>query len=94
MIKKIIHLGTLLTIKESYLFSKNIYGLGVHPAKTLGSLSREKDRSQQLLMLAIPVGLLGVGILLQGWGAKLILGISAITAAYLLFWWTKVWSKR
>ncbi|MFH0942686.1 MAG: hypothetical protein V1810_00785 [Candidatus Beckwithbacteria bacterium] len=94
MIKKIIRLGTLLTIKESYLFSKNIYGLGVHPLKTLGSLSREKDRSQQLLILAIPVFGLAAGMVMFGWWAKFFYLLTAVSAAYLLFYWTRIWSRR
>jgi len=76
-------LGLLLTIKESYLLAKNTYGLRVHPFKTLKSLSREKDRSQQLLILGWPVYVLvfGAGFIwlgrrllasgaAWGWGAR------------------------
>jgi len=76
-------LGLLLTIKESYLLAKNTYGLRVHPFKTLKSLSREKDRSQQLLILGWPMYVLalGAGVVWLGrrllatseawvWGAK------------------------
>src|SRR3972149_2718130 len=75
MLKKIIKLGALLGIKESWLLAKNSYGLGVHPFKTLRSLSREKDRSQQLLILGWPayVLVLGAGLV---WLGRRILGTS------------------
>jgi hypothetical protein len=83
MIKKIIRLGALLSIKESYLLLKNTYGLSIHPFKTLRSLAREKDRSQELLILGLPVYVLAMGVVVVwlgrktlgtslewGWGAK------------------------
>ncbi|MCG2691988.1 hypothetical protein L6272_04140 [Microgenomates group bacterium] len=103
MLKKIIRLGTLLTIKESYLLAKNTYGLGVHPFKTLKSLSREKDRSQELLIsgwpmyvLALGAGVVWVGRRLLatsetwGWGAKgaTVLFLGlSLAAAIYLFFW-------
>lgn len=103
MIKKIIRLGTLLTIKESYLLVKNTFGLGVHPYKTLKSLAREKDRSQQLLLLGLPVYVLagGAGLVwlgrrllatseAWGWGAKGTTGLFlglSLAAATYLFFW-------
>lgn len=103
MLKKIIRLGTLLSIKESYLLAKNTYGLGVHPFKTLKSLSREKDRSQQLLLLGLPVYVLagGTGLVwlgrrllatseTWGWGAKGATGLFlglSLGAAIYLFFW-------
>ncbi len=54
-VKKIAKLGLLLSIKESYLFVRNSLGLVWHPFKTLAVMSREKDRSQQLLILGWPV---------------------------------------
>ena len=44
------------------MFSKNSLGLVLHPFKTLRGLEREKDRSQQLLVLGWPVYVLGVGL--------------------------------
>ena len=50
----ILKLGLLILIKDSWLWLKNSYGLGVHPYKTLKELAQEKDRSQQLLLLFWP----------------------------------------
>lgn len=61
--KKISKVGLLLSVKESYLFSKNSLGLVLHPFKTLRSLQREKDRSQQLLIVGWPVYVWMVGLL-------------------------------
>ncbi len=44
----------LLTIKESYLFSRNLFGLIFHPFKTLKEIILEKDRSQELLIFGLP----------------------------------------
>lgn len=65
IIRKIGKFSLLLSIKESYLFLRNTLGLTVHPYKTLRELKREKDRSQQLLVIGWPgyvlmLGLLGV----------------------------------
>lgn len=54
-VKKIAKLGLLLLLKDSYLFVRNSLGLVWHPFKTLAVLSREKDRSQQLLILGWPM---------------------------------------
>ena len=83
-LKNLGKIGILLAIKESYLLSKNVLGLGVHPVKTLRSIGREKDRSQQLLILGLPVYVLGLGLVVVwmgrrllgttigwGWGAKI-----------------------
>ena len=45
------------------MFLKNSLGLALHPFKTLRGLKREKDRSQQLLVLGWPVYVLMVGLL-------------------------------
>jgi len=74
-LKKIGKLGILLTIKESYLLSKNILGLGIHPIKTLRSVSREKDRSQQLLILGLPIYVLVFGLAVV-WIGRRLLGTS------------------
>lgn len=63
MIKKLTKIGLLLSVKESYLFSKNSLGLVLHPFKTLRGLRREKDRSQQLLILGWPIYALMIGLL-------------------------------
>ena len=55
LVKRIAKLGLLLSIKESYLFVRNSLGLVWHPFKTLAVMSREKDRSQQLLILGWPM---------------------------------------
>lgn len=61
-------LGILLGIKESYLFFRNTLGLGIHPVKTLRAMQREKDRSQQLLVLGLPVYMVvgGVAVVVGG----------------------------
>lgn len=68
LIKRIAKLGLLLGVKESYLFVRNSLGLVWHPFKTLAVMNREKDRSQQLLILGWPVYvlLLGTGITWMG----------------------------
>jgi len=68
-------LGVLLAIKESYLFLKNVFGLGVHPFKTLRGVQREKDRSQQALILGLPGYVLGMG-LVGVWLGRRMLGTS------------------
>lgn len=50
--KKIIQLGLLLVVKESYLFGRNLYGLVIHPFLTLKRIKKERDRSQFLLISA------------------------------------------
>jgi len=61
-VKKIGKIGLLLLIKESYLLFRNSIGLVLHPFKTLRHLRREKDRSQQLLLLGWPFYVLGMGL--------------------------------
>jgi len=83
MIQKLLRLGIRLGIKESYLLARNTYGLGFHPYKTLRSIFREKDRSQEILVFGLPAYVLVVGAGLVwtgrrvfgmggewGWGAK------------------------
>ena len=71
-IKKIAKLGLLLSLKESYLFVRNSLGLIWHPFKTLAVLSREKDRSQQLLILGWPVYVLFLGTGFTWFGRRLL----------------------
>jgi hypothetical protein len=92
-LKKFGKIGVLLGIKESYLLSRNVLGLGVHPFKTLRAMQREKDRSQQLLVLGLPVYVLVMGTAMVwlgrrwlgttvewGWLAKVTaLGVMGIT---------------
>ncbi len=103
MLKKIFRLGLLLTIKESYLLLKNSFGLYEHPFKTLRALGREKDRSQQLLILGWPMYVLAVGLAVVwlgrrwwgttedwGWGARGMMGIFlglTLMTAIYLWWW-------
>lgn len=98
MLKKIAKIGILLTIKESYLLAKNSFGLGVHPYKTLRQLSREKDRSQQLLFLMLPGMILffGLGMI---WFNRRLTALILVTFGlflfiYLIFWQTRVWLKK
>jgi len=60
-----------LLIKESYLLSKNVLGLGVHPFKTLREIQREKDRSQQLLLWGLPGYVLVIGLMVVWLGRRL-----------------------
>ncbi|HKZ35812.1 MAG TPA: hypothetical protein VJ242_03800 [Patescibacteria group bacterium] len=83
-IKAIAKLGLLLSIKESYLLTKNSLGLIWHPIKTLNSLAREKDRSQQLLVIGLPLWVLTAGLALTWLGRRLLAtstvwGVGAIT---------------
>lgn len=71
-LKKYGRFGILLGIKESYLLVKNIIGLGIHPFKTLRALQREKDRSQQVLILGIPFFLFLAGLAMV-WGGRRLL---------------------
>lgn len=71
-VKRIAKLGLLLSIKESYLFAKNSLGLVWHPFKTLAVISREKDRSQQLLILGWPVYVLFLATGLTWLGRRLL----------------------
>ena len=71
-VKKIARLGLLLSLKESYLFVRNSLGLAWHPFKTLAVMSREKDRSQQLLILGWPVYVLFLGIGFTWFGRRLL----------------------
>ena len=71
-IKTIAKLGLLLSIKESYLLTKNSLGLIWHPIKTLNSLAREKDRSQQLLVIGLPLWILSVGLAVTYFGRRLL----------------------
>ena len=97
-VKKFAKLGLLLSIKESYLFVRNSLGLAWHPFKTLAVLSREKDRSQQLLFLVLPEAILFLGLgmawLERKWSAVILLTLSLILFLYLVFWQTRVWLKK
>jgi len=106
MIKKIIRLGTLLGIKESYLLTRNAYGLAVHPFKTLNTLARGKDRSQELLLLFLPAGVLtaGAGFIwvgrrllatseAWGWGAKGVAGLFLVFSLALSVYLLFWWAR-
>ena len=54
-IKKIGKYSILLLIKETYLLSKNIFGLTCHPFKTLNQILKEKDYSQAILIFTLPI---------------------------------------
>jgi hypothetical protein len=71
-LKRIAKIGLLLTIKESYLFCRNSLGLVWHPFKTLVVMFRQKDRSQQLLILSWPVYVLVFGTAITWLGRRLI----------------------
>ena len=44
----------LVLIKETYLFTKNLYGLIVHPFKTTGEIVKKPDHSQTFLIFGLP----------------------------------------
>jgi hypothetical protein len=69
---KILKYGTLLTLKESYLFVRNFLGLTQHPFKTLRAMFREEDRSQLLLIIGLPIYFLVGGVGLVWFGRRLI----------------------
>lgn len=63
--------AVLISFKEAYLFLKNLYGLIVHPFKTIVRIRKKPDWSQTILVLGLPVwGGLGVvgalGLVLVG----------------------------
>jgi len=47
-----------------------VFGLGVHPSKTLRRINREKDRSQQVLVWGLPIYVLIMGTGLVWLGRK------------------------
>jgi len=69
-LKKYGKIGILLGIKESYLFLRNVLGLKAHPFKTLRGLQREKDRSQQVLVLGLPIYIFGGGLVMVWLGRR------------------------
>jgi len=54
-IKNFLRLGLLMGIKESYLLTKNTYGLYAHPFLTTKRIVREGDLSQSVLLFGLPV---------------------------------------
>ncbi len=53
-VKKVCKYTILFSIKESYLFVRNLLGLWTHPYKTLRLIKKEKDYSQAILVLGFP----------------------------------------
>lgn len=53
--KKLVKLGVLAGIKESYLFVRNLYGIYAHPFLTTKKIVGEKDLSQEILIFGLPV---------------------------------------
>ena len=61
----------LISLKEFYLFLRNLLGLFVHPFKTIVRIRKKPDWSQTILVLGLPVwgglGVVGVlGLVLVG----------------------------
>jgi hypothetical protein len=96
----------LLLIKDSYLFARNSLGLVWHPFKTLAVISREKDRSQQLLIFGWPVYVLVLGTTLTwagrrllattpewGTGAKLVFSLGVFGCLFLGFYLSYWWIR-
>lgn len=54
----------LILLREVYLFLRNLYGLVVHPFKTIVRIRKKPDWSQTILVLGMPVwgglGLFGI----------------------------------
>lgn len=71
-LKTVAKIGLLLSLKESYLFCRNSLGLAWHPFKTLAVISREKDRSQQLLILGWPAYVLVLAMAFTWAGRRLL----------------------
>ena len=44
----------LISLKESYFFFRNLYGLGVHPFKTTVTIFQKPDWSQAILVFGLP----------------------------------------
>jgi hypothetical protein len=63
LIKKIGKYSLLLSVKESYLFIKNLLGLIYHPFKTLRQILREQDLSQAALIFGLPVYTFVAGVI-------------------------------
>ena len=61
--KKIGRYSLLITVKESYLFSRNLLGLFFHPFKTLRAIQREQDYSQAVLIAGLPFYILIAGLI-------------------------------
>jgi len=60
--QKILKYSILLSIKESYLFLRNLFGLYKHPFKTLRAVFREEDASQFLLIFGLPIFIITAGL--------------------------------
>jgi amino acid permease len=103
VIKKLGKYSLLLTIKESYLLSKNVLGLFFHPFKTLKEITDDKDYSQVFLIITLPFYLILFGIIfiISGrflikapikWGilAKGLLALIFLTS-FLLFCYLAYW---
>ena len=70
--QKILKYSVLLSIKESYLFSRNLFGLYKHPFKTLRAIFREEDASQFFLLFSLPIFIIVVGLGVVWLGRRLI----------------------
>jgi hypothetical protein len=53
-IKKLAKLGVLMSIKEGYLFVRNVYGIYTHPFLTTKKIVKGKDWSQGILIFGLP----------------------------------------
>lgn len=51
---KIFKITFFLTIREMYLFFRNLYGLVCHPFLTVKRIGKEQDLSQGLLIFGLP----------------------------------------
>ena len=60
-IKKITKIGLLISLREAYLFCRNLLGLLFHPFKTIKIIYKEKDFSQAVLVFGLPFYLLVFG---------------------------------
>lgn len=54
-LKRIQKLGILLSIREIYLFARNLYGFYFHPFLTTKRIIEGKDWSQTVLIFGLPI---------------------------------------
>jgi hypothetical protein len=95
----------LVSVKEAYLLSRNLFGLWAHPFRTVRVIADEKDYSQALLLFGLPFYgfIFGVGLIIflrlligapSQWGllAKssfFLLGLICLSLFIYLSYWLK-----
>lgn len=56
-LRNVFKIIAFLGIKESYLLTRNLYGIVEHPKLTMGKIVKRRDLSQGILIFGLPVGL-------------------------------------